>query len=150
MKKRTKTEYIIVHCSANVNSTPETVARTHKARGFSDVGYHYMVDKAGNVHQGRAEDLQGAHCIGRNGDSIGICLLGHFDIENPTQEMKDALTKLVDSLCVKYNIKKIDKHNTYKPTKTCPGVKAYALVDYLDIKNTIKDIRERLEWGREP
>ena len=138
MKKRTKTEYIIVHCSANVNSTPASVRRTHKARGFSDVGYHFLIDKEGVIHDGRPVNLQGAHCIGRNGDSIGVCLLGHFDLENPTQKMKDALSALVGNLCVKYPIKKIDKHNTYKPTKTCPGVKAYALVDNLDKDLQIK------------
>lgn len=132
MRRRTKTEYVIVHCSANVRSTVETVRRTHKQRGFSDVGYHFLISKDGTVHTGRAEHLQGAHCIGRNHDSIGICLLGHFDLEEVPSAMETALEELVADLRTKYPIGRVQCHTDYKPTKTCPGVNAYPIVRRLD------------------
>ena len=138
MKARKSTEYLIVHCSANVKSTPATVARTHKQRGFSAVGYHFMIDKEGIVYQGRSEQLQGAHCIGRNHDAIGVCLLGHFDLEEVPDAMKEALVELVTSLCAKYPIHTIECHRDYKPSKTCPGENAVPLVRKMDEELRLK------------
>ena len=66
---------IIVHCTATRASQKVTVAdvtRWHKQRGFATIGYHYLVDQAGNVFPGRPEATPGAHCLGHNAKSIGI------------------------------------------------------------------------------
>ncbi|MBZ4369940.1 N-acetylmuramoyl-L-alanine amidase, partial [Mycobacterium tuberculosis] len=64
----------------------------HKERGFPVsslgfyVGYHYVIEKSGNLLTARRESEIGAHTIGQNESSIGICLVGNFDVETPTQQ----------------------------------------------------------------
>ena len=74
-----KIDEIIIHCSATAegrNFTVEDVRRWHKARGFVDVGYHYLVYLDGSVHVGRPLAQVGAHCLGHNAHSIGVCYIG--------------------------------------------------------------------------
>ena len=47
-------------------------------RGWSDIGYHFVIDKAGNIYQGRPETVIGAHTGGSNTGNIGACLLGCY------------------------------------------------------------------------
>lgn len=70
---------IIIHCSATPEGkdfTVEDIRRWHLARHFADIGYHYVVYRNGSVHKGRAENIAGAHCLGHNANSIGICYIG--------------------------------------------------------------------------
>ena len=78
MKTRLKTTRIIVHHSASIRSTtPDEIRKWHvEDRGFEEVGYHYIVDGAGTMHRGRDIHRIGAHCLGANDDSIGICVTG--------------------------------------------------------------------------
>lgn len=92
MSKRdyAKVDRIIVHCTASNRSDDdniETIRRWHKARGFDDVGYHYMIHKNGTVSKGRALDVVGAHTEGVNTISVGIVLAG-FDDFSPSQFIK--------------------------------------------------------------
>ena len=74
---------IIVHCA----DTPEgrdvrtaEIKRWHtEERGWSDIGYHWVVELDGSLHAGRPEEVSGAHCKGHNSDSIGICYVGGSD-----------------------------------------------------------------------
>ena len=82
---------IIIHCTATRASQKVTVAdvtRWHKQRGFATIGYHYLVDQAGNVFPGRPEATPGAHCLGHNAKSIGIAYCGGLDASGslPTRE----------------------------------------------------------------
>ena len=47
-------------------------------RGWSDIGYHFIIDKAGNIYQGRPETVIGAHVLGNNTGNIGVCVLGCY------------------------------------------------------------------------
>ena len=47
-------------------------------RGWSDIGYHFVVDKGGNIYQGRPETVIGAHVLNNNTGNIGVCVLGCF------------------------------------------------------------------------
>lgn len=72
---------IIVHCSATPEGkdyTVDDIRRWHKQQGWSDIGYHYVVYRNGDVVNGRNVDIQGAHCAdnGGNINSIGICYIG--------------------------------------------------------------------------
>lgn len=76
--KRTITE-IIVHCTDTPEGREHTVddiRSWHKAQGWADIGYHYVVDLEGKVHNGRSVDLIGAHCSGHNTHSIGVVYVG--------------------------------------------------------------------------
>ena len=73
---------IIIHCSAtpegrDVNT--ETIRQWHTAKGWSDIGYHYVIELDGSVNMGRDIDRIGAHTKGHNTGSIGICYVGGMD-----------------------------------------------------------------------
>lgn len=125
---------IIVHCSATPEGREHTVAdirRWHLERGFSDVGYHYVVYLDGSVHAGRSEKLAGAHCIGHNRNSIGVCYIGGVasDCKTPedtrTPEQKNALEALLKQLKKRYPGAAIHSHRDFA-AKSCPSFDATA------------------------
>lgn len=72
---------ILIHCSATPEGkdyTVDDIRRWHKQQGWSDIGYHYVVYRNGDIVNGRDVDIQGAHCAdnGGNINSIGICYIG--------------------------------------------------------------------------
>ena len=74
---------IILHCSATragQRYTFRQCRQDHRARGYKDIGYHYYVTCDGQVHEGRPLWQQGAHCLGHNRHSIGICYEGGLDL----------------------------------------------------------------------
>lgn len=103
-------KYIVIHCSATKEGVPFTAAdidRWHKQRGFSCIGYHYVIDLDGRVELGRPVSEPGAHCVvpGKriNKESIGICYIGGLDEDarprdTRTTEQKKALSILVREL----------------------------------------------------
>ena len=82
MKTRDKTDWIVWHCSATApkhNTKLEDIRRWHKEKGWSDVGYHFVIERDGKIRAGRHPDSVGAHVRGHNHNSIGICLVGGLD-----------------------------------------------------------------------
>lgn len=130
---------IIVHCSATPEGKDFTISdikRWHLERGFSDIGYHYVIYRDGSIHVGRSESIAGAHCTGHNTISIGVCYIGGMDSTNKnpkdtrTQQQKDALLRLLKELKRKYPSAKIYSHKDFA-NKACPSfdaTKEYALV----------------------
>ena len=124
-------EYIIIHHSATSEGNAETFRRAHKARGWRDVGYHYIIGNGtysgdGEVETGRPENESGAHCSadGMNFKSIGICLVGNFDIDKPTVAQMEALERLCRDIMARYKIpaSKVLGHGEVKgATTNCPG-----------------------------
>lgn len=131
MAQRKITE-IIVHCSATPEGKDFTVAditRWHKQRGFRTIGYHYVIYRDGSVHTGRQEGEIGAHCVGHNAVSIGICYIGGLaaDGKTPkdtrTKEQHEALLMLLRHLRAKYPSAKIYGHRDFA-AKACPSFDA--------------------------
>ena len=97
--KRTITE-IIIHCTATPEGkdvTVEQIRQEHiKNRGFSDIGYHYVVYRNGHVVDGRDVDKIGAHCTNHNAHSIGIAYVGGVEnkvgVPYAKQKPKDTRT----------------------------------------------------------
>lgn len=123
---------IILHCSATVEGNDigiETIRKWHINRGFNDIGYHYVIYIDGSVHEGRNEDKIGAHCIGRNKNSIGICYIGGLDKEKKpkdtrTEEQKISMYQLVDEILDKYKLTVDNVHCHYEyANKACPSFK---------------------------
>ena len=78
---------IIVHCTATPegrHTTVEDVRRWHLDRGWSDIGYHFLIYLDGSLHAGRPVEKQGAHCKGHNRNSIGICYCGGVESDGKT------------------------------------------------------------------
>lgn len=120
---------IILHCSATPEGKDYTVAQIrqwHLARGFSDVGYHYVIYRDGSVHRGRPETQVGAHTTGYNPHSIGICYIGGCapdgktpkDTRTPAQ--RAALIRLVAELRRQYPAATVHGHNEFA-AKACPS-----------------------------
>lgn len=125
MKKRKSTTKIVIHHSASAkNTSVETIKKWHtEDRGWSDIGYHYVVrGDTGEVFPGRKEELQGAHCPPLNPVSIGICLTGNYETEMPAKIAWDSLITKIDELLTKYNLtwKDVTYHREHMPT-ACPG-----------------------------
>ena len=130
MKKRVKTNKIILHCSA----TPEgkdykmsDIDRWHKNQGWEMCGYHFIVDLDGTVEKGRPEEMIGAHTSGHNSDSIGICYIGGCDKnmrakDTRTEQQKISMYKLVYNMMNKYKLTltNVYCHNQYA-NKCCPS-----------------------------
>jgi N-acetyl-anhydromuramyl-L-alanine amidase AmpD len=133
---------IIIHCSATEqgrNFDATDIRRWHKERGFSDIGYHYVVKLDGTVEHGRDIELVGSHCLGYNKTSIGICYIGGLKDGNPadtrTPEQRVALAELVASLLVSYpSIITIVGHNQLNPNKACPCYNVPEWLSALGIK----------------
>lgn len=129
--RRTITE-IIVHCTATVEGkayTVDDIRRWHKAQGWSDIGYHYVVYLDGTVHDGRSVDISGAHCTGHNAHSIGVVYVGGLakDGKTPkdtrTERQKAALLSLLMELRKLYPKAAIHGHRDFA-NKACPSFDA--------------------------
>lgn len=126
-----KINKIIVHCSATpprMDIGVEEIRRWHKERGWSDIGYHYVICRDGHVEAGRDVEKAGAHTKGHNRDSIGICLIGGVDDEgkpcaNFTNAQWGSLAsslRFIRALCGD-NALPIYGHNDFTDKKACPS-----------------------------
>jgi len=127
---------IIVHATATPpnwrpdQTTEQRVAEVRRwhveDRGWSDIGYHYLIDRDGTVVEGRPLGRTGAHVKGRNTGTIGIALFGghggsasdHFN-DNFTQEQNVALRALIKKLRLRWGNLRLSGHNEYA-AKACP------------------------------
>jgi N-acetylmuramoyl-L-alanine amidase len=120
---------IIIHCSATPEGkdiSVETIRDWHLKRGWSDIGYHYVIDLDGKVHAGRPIEKTGAHVKGHNTGSIGICYVGGVEQDGKTpkdtrtKEQKVALDNLLFTLTDVFVGATIHGHNEFS-SKACPS-----------------------------
>lgn len=131
---RRKVDEIILHCTATPEGEDYTVAQirqAHLARGFSDIGYHYLIGRDGKVYAGRPEAIAGAHCKGHNTRSIGISIVGgcppravpewqYKSKDTRTSSQKTALLRVVKELLGRYPGATVHGHNEFA-NKACPS-----------------------------
>lgn len=119
---RGTTRRLIVHHSASPDVPAAVIHGWHLAKGWSGIGYHYVIRAGGTIEAGRPVDKIGAHAgPGVNQDSIGVCLTGNFMTEPPTEEQLLALVRLVDHLEVTYGtMLEVLRHKDVAATD-CPG-----------------------------
>jgi N-acetylmuramoyl-L-alanine amidase len=128
---------IIVHCTATradwwagkrTSDKVREIKRWHvQDRGWSDIGYHFLIDRDGTVAKGRDIARDGAHVQGRNVGTIGISLFGgHGSAETDqfgqhfTPQQDAALRNLIADLRKDYGNVPVTGHNQYA-AKACPG-----------------------------
>ena len=131
-----KPEYIIIHHSLtkdNETVSWNAIRNYHiNVQKWSDVGYHYAIELVGDKYEilkGRMDNEDGAHCLGFNDRSIGICLIGNYDHTGPTEAQLKVLKKLVLSLMEIYQIPKMCVYGHWETfpmrnktvEKSCPG-----------------------------
>lgn len=156
--KRT-VDLIVIHCSATKASddyTEEELKRDHRARGFSNIGYHRYIKKDGTVIHGRSFDMVGAHVAGHNSHSIGICYEGGLDERSTktktiaqdtrTDAQREALIVCINEALAyaDFKVKRICGHRDLSPdldgdgvvepnewVKVCPCFEASTEYNYL-------------------
>lgn len=146
-QSKRKIDEIILHCTA----TPEgeefsnaQIKQSHLARGFSDIGYHFIIGLKGEVRPGRPVAIAGAHCKGHNTRSIGISIVGGCpprttpgwrdkskDTRTPAQEA--ALVKLVKEQLKQYPGATVHGHNEFA-NKACPSFNVKTWLTQVGIK----------------
>ena len=115
---------IVIHCSAtpcNRSTSVDEITDWHRARGFATIGYHYYITRNGTVHRGRPLYQVGAHAVGFNVNSIGICYEGGLDengypADTRTPAQRDTLRRLLLRLKEDY------PHATVLGHRDLPGV----------------------------
>lgn len=104
----------------------EAIKRYHiEKNGWLDIGYHYVIENVGGQYEilkGGDEKSIGAHTKGENGNSIGICLVGNFDVDTVPKGQLEKLVKLIKDIRSRYGNLPIYGHCDYS-SKSCPGIK---------------------------
>jgi hypothetical protein len=134
--------WIVIHHSATPGGSAEQFDQSHRQKGWDELGYHFVIGNGTGSRDGQVEvgsrwskQKWGAHTKTAdnqfNDFGIGICMVGDFDITNPSAAQMQSLTKLVAYLMQTYHIPpdRVIGHCEAKPTD-CPG----AHVDLADIR----------------
>jgi N-acetyl-anhydromuramyl-L-alanine amidase AmpD len=126
-------QYIVIHHSATPAGNAASFDRMHKAKGWDELGYHFVIGNGTGSGDGQIEvgprwskQKWGAHAKTAdqrfNNYGIGICLVGNFDIERPTKAQMESVQRLVAYLMKTYRIPavRVVAHSETKATD-CPG-----------------------------
>lgn len=119
LNRRGGTEYLVLHHAAG-NGSAEAIHQTHLAKGWIGIGYHYYVRKDGSIYRGRPEDRVGAHTVGYNHRSIGVCFEGNFEAETMSEPQLKAGRWLIADILSRYPGLKAVGHRELDAT-ACPG-----------------------------
>lgn len=113
---RNQPRTLVIHHAAAQHCSIEDIHQWHLNRGWIGCGYHYLIRKDGSIYQGRPQEANGAHAVGMNAVSLGICLEGDYSVESevPLAQLRSLvdLCRLLD-LPVKF-------HREVGSTQ-CPG-----------------------------
>jgi N-acetyl-anhydromuramyl-L-alanine amidase AmpD len=133
---------IILHTSDSPDTLDVGVREVRewhvKGRGWKDVGYHYVIRRNGAIEDGRPVDQRGAHCEGKNAESIGICWIGR---DRMTEVQRESMYELVSDLLDEFGLKSKDVygHREFNAGKTCPNF------DPEDFRNDLRKWRADLD-----
>ena len=130
---------IIIHCAATKTGQPVTAAdirRWHMSKGWqgapdgwSDIGYHYVIELDGTIQDGRPIERIGAHCLNHNRTSIGICMIGGVAEDGKSAEASfsrkqwAALESITCYLLEKFPDATVHGHREFS-AKACPSFDA--------------------------
>ena len=145
-----KPQFIFIHHSLTGDSSTvswNAIRRYHMIDlGWRNIGYHYGIETVASeaivgeeIFVGRFEGEIGAHTRGYNRNSIGICLVGNFDLEGVSKDKWKLLLRLTQNICLRYEIpvKNVLAHREVASYKSCPG-------NLFDIDNFREDLEVRL------
>ena len=129
---------IILHCTATTEGkdySVETIRQWHLKRGWSDIGYHFLIGLDGTIHLGRDVFKQGAHTLGENKTSIGVAYVGGLDAQNKpkdtmTEEQEKGFLVLYNSLIIVFGQLGLYGHNEFS-NKACPSFRVKEKYQYL-------------------
>lgn len=121
---------LAIHCTATMAGRPfdvEAIRRMHKAQGWSDIGYHWLIGINGELWPGRPESIAGSHIRGHNANSIGICYVGGIGAngrpaDTRTDAQKATMARLLKERRGVYPRARIRGHRDMSPDKDGDGV----------------------------
>ena len=150
---RRSTNRVIVHHSASSDVAAKTIHSWHLNQGWSGIGYHFVIRRNGNIERGRELSAIGSHSGPKgNGDSVGVCLTGNFEIDKPTAAQINSLVWLIlKYLEPRYGNLKVIGHRDVMAT-ACPGKN----FPWADLKRRLeedddmiyKTLNDVPDWGR--
>lgn len=125
-----KINLLAVHCTATLEGRPFTrddIDAMHRRQGWSEIGYHYLIELDGTVAEGRDVQRPGAHIKGHNAQSIGICYVGGIGRDGKakdtrTDAQKASLAQLLRHLRASYPLTLIRGHRDMSPDRDGDGV----------------------------
>jgi hypothetical protein len=134
---------IVLHCSDSGFGDFKLIDLWHRDRGWDMCGYHkiilngytkdshtYNESNDGKVQDGRPIENWGSHCLGRNHDSIGICLIG-IDEFSPAQ--LSTLLDLLEDLCIEHEIYPESIYGHYEfSNKSCPNFDVQSIRELME------------------
>lgn len=120
---------IVVHCSAtraDRDFTENDLEVCHRHRGFNGAGYHFYIRKNGDIKNTRPLEKAGAHALGYNAHSIGICYEGGLDVryrpaDTRTEWQKHSLRVLIRTLLMDYPGCRVCGHRDLSPDRNGDG-----------------------------
>jgi N-acetyl-anhydromuramyl-L-alanine amidase AmpD len=150
---RRSTNRVIVHHSASSDVSAATIHGWHLNQGWSGIGYHFVIRRNGNIERGRELSAIGSHSGPKgNGDSVGVCLTGNFEIDKPTAAQINSLVWLITRyLEPRYGSLQVVGHSDVMAT-ACPGKN----FPWADLKRRLeedddmiyKTLNDVPDWGR--
>lgn len=132
MRLSRRIQLLAIHHSASGRATTlEQIRSWHELRGWSDVGYHFVIEGDGTLRPGRNPNEIGAHAKGHNMHSLGVCVVG--DNTQPSlawsEDQRQSLVDFVRWFRRFYPEADIMGHRDLKDAATlCPGLDVRALL----------------------
>lgn len=115
---------VVIHHSGGASGSPEQFARQHvDDNDWPGIGYHFVVDKDGTIYQTNDLTTKSYHARDANGYALGVCCIGNFNFEYPTEAQLSSLTVLIPYLNTLL-VKKLEivGHGSAPGNQTsCPG-----------------------------
>jgi len=138
------THFVIHHQAGFANPPYDAVLRSiwnfhTNTNGWGDIGYNWIVAPDGSVYQGRAwvgqtdQNVRGAHMCSCNSNKAGICLLGNFTNNFPTQNAYSSLIRLLGWKATELLIEPLDKSLTpIRLSAGCADLVANHIIGHMD------------------
>jgi len=122
--------------AASTAARVELIRMSHRNRPqpWGDIGYHFVIDRAGRIYEGRPLQWQGAHVRDHNQGNIGVLCLGNFEVQVPSEQQLNALAGHVRTLRRHYNVpvNRVITHKEWEGARTaCPGMRLQPRVESL-------------------
>lgn len=113
---------VIHHTGGGTAETPQGIHTYHKQIGYGGCGYHYLIDRAGDIWRGRPVWARGAHCRSNNAGRIGIAFMGDYSSAPPPDIMlRHALSLIEDIQRVYGRLEILPHYAVPRSSTTCPG-----------------------------
>jgi peptidoglycan hydrolase-like protein with peptidoglycan-binding domain len=117
-------EFTLHYATGSTSQTPRQIQGFHmNSRGWSDIGYNFLVDSEGRIYEGRGWTVLGAHAAPRNVQGLGVCYIGD---DGMTDAAKRSVVDLYDEACRRAGRTLTRKGHRDINSTSCPGTKNHA------------------------